>query len=87
MVELSGATAIPLGTPHLVGHLSGAAVGGDQRDGAAGRFLTAHQVEACLVDVGVTPTIDDDLVPCRAKVRKVGVPNQEPAGFLTPIAL
>ena len=87
MVELSGATAIPLGTLHLVGHLSSAAVGGDQRDGAAGRLRTAHQVEACLVDVGVTPTIDDEFVPCRTKVRKVGVRNQGPVGFLTPIAL
>ena len=36
----------------------------EQGDQARRELAPAHQVEACLVDVGVTPTIDDEFVPC-----------------------
>src|SRR5213594_4323832 len=58
---------------HAIRHLSSRAGGGDESQKAWGEFAT-REVEADIADVGVAPSVDDDVVPGMArKLAQIGV--------------
>ena len=71
-----------------VGHLAGDAIGRHQGDDAR-RELAPRKVEPDVVDVGVAPTVDDDVVPwVLAQGGQIGMRHQRTVGLLaqkTPV--
>src|SRR5439155_7429037 len=70
-------------------HLAGRAVGGDESDDSGGE-LAAGKVKTDVVDVGVAPTVHDDVVPgVVGEIAQIGVRNDRAIGLpaeQTPIA-
>ena len=68
----------PVRKRDAVGYAASRAVGCGQRDDAGSELLAGHQVEAAAVDVGIAPTIHDELVPCRriGEASQVGVGHE-----------
>src|SRR5439155_13952108 len=70
-------------------HLSGRAVGRDESDDSGGE-LAAGKVKADVVDVGIAPTVHDDVVPGMVgEIAQIGVRHDRAVGLpakQTPIA-
>jgi hypothetical protein len=73
----------PVREGDAIGYAASRAVGGGQRDDAGSELLAGHQVEAAAVDVGIAPTVHDELVPCRGirEASQVGVGHQRAVGL------
>jgi hypothetical protein len=68
-----------VGEGELARDLAYRAVGGDQRNDAGGRERASRKLEANVVDIGVAPTVHNQIVPGMAReAAQVGMCAQRP---------